>query len=225
MISRRGFLQTMAAAAVGAAVYDVDTKLWRPAQGGLILPADAGEIVLAQQHELNLAAAWVAHELGGRLERHNAFGLRDIIYRHTGNVDLPAGVLDLLEVGPGRFQGLAARKLIVIDNIGQARMHAAAGAMSMHIIDRKLDAFAPLTTELRPGESFDKDMLFGIATDPETGMSVRAMRWTQVAGGQAPHTLYGFEIAAGRWEPYQVPCKKLATAAALCALSTFGEED
>ena len=58
-----------------------------------------------------------------------------------------------------------------------------------------VDVFAPISAELRRGEPFT-DTLVGVATDPASGLSARALRWRH---GEAGPVLTGVELSGGQW--------------------------
>lgn len=220
MMSRRAFLGTMAASLATAAVYDPKTLLWMPEEKSTDIVLAATSADITAQLELNDLAARVARAMSERLELHPSVGLSEVVYRYTGAMDLPKGLLGVLGVGPGYLKPTGRHMLSTDGAATPKAINSYADALSTFVKDKRIDMFAPISADLRPGEPFSPDVKVGRATDPETGLSVRAMRFEQAGVGWWT----SYEIAGGRWQGPRLTSKQLATATALCALSTFGDE-
>lgn len=199
MLSRRGFLSTLAAASVGLAVYDPDTRLWTP--GRAIAPVHAS---LAEAMSLQAEALRFAKIVADMLQRRAAsesLVLREIMYQHTGRVDLPTDALILPRsstpggvvqpIQAGRFEHAPMR---IIKTVGAGTdIWAAASQMCDDLAGS--DTFAPIGLHLRPGEPFADGEFVAIATDPSSGLSIRAIQHEAHRG----RWLTTFEINAGTW--------------------------
>lgn len=222
MMTRRAFLTTMAASAAVAAVYDPKALLWVPEEKQTDIVLASGAADIATQIELNELARRVAAGLSDRLGLGaDGFIVRDVIYRHTGNVTLPAGLLGLCGVGPRQFEAAGRRLVTIPGGTEKQQVDQAVWGLRDYILHERIDMFAPIAKELRLGEPFSPDIMVGRATDPETGLSVRALRFHQVG---VREWLTGFEVAGGHARQPKLSSKQLAMASALCALSTFGGE-
>jgi hypothetical protein len=69
--------------------------------------------------------------------------------------------------------------------------------------------FVPITAELRPGEPLTDDVAIGVATDPESGLTVRVLRFEQdqIRGRTRP--LIAAEMVGGVWAPDRKPERRL----------------
>jgi len=215
----------MVAAAVGAmATFDPTRKLWVPglpsiasnALGDGVLtivsgasawslaktkladasvPRPVTAFLIDEQLELNDLALRFAKAMADRLETHPALVLRQITCQHAGHIDL-SGLLTLDDGRRGRFEPNPRR--IVANVHGQTNQPAIVAADDMRWKCEGFDAFAPVSTELRPGVQFN-DSIVGVATDPESGVSARAIRYTNWNGGSSERVT-AFELAGGTWE-------------------------
>lgn len=199
MLSRRGFLSTLAAASVGMATFDPETRLWTP--GRAIAPVHAS---LAEAMSLEAEALRFARIVADMLQRRapsEALVLREVMYRHTGRVDLPIDALilskttsadgGLLALEAGRFEHAPLRIVKTVG--GGTDLYSAASQMCDDL--GGCDTFAPIGLHLRPGEPFADGEFVAIATDPDSALSIRAIRH-EAHGGRWVTT---FEINAGRW--------------------------
>lgn len=219
--SRRGFLQTISAALVGAAVFDPKSLLWVPGSTESVAPVVLGgmspQAAIDLQLELNDLARQVAVRLGETLSRSRATALRQVMYQHAGHVRLVADeyktdVLDVTGIGRGRFAPAYARisagaTLLRDGHERQPSLLAGDLGNKLRNYGGDFDMFAPIAAELRPGVPFTPDVAIGIGTDPATGLSVRAMRFKQGGRDGGWHTTV--EVAGGHWVPEraeQAPC-------------------
>jgi len=207
LLSRRGFLQTLSAAMVGAAVFDPKALLWvpAPAESSIVL-ADAAPGVIATQLELNDLAQRFAKLMGERLagsrSKRDSVALRQVMYQHVGHVHLPKASLTVDDMGAGQFAATRTR-------IVRGEVYGAAGmlmqqtepflkqmayALASDISAQSVDMFAPIGPELRPNEPFS-DLAVGIGTDPETGLSARVLRYRQPGVG----IMTDVEMVGGTW--------------------------
>lgn len=214
MLTRRGFLQILGVA-TGAVVLDPIAKLWVPApvQAASIITVEDLSVrqiaaIAEQQSELDELALLVARQMTDRLERHRSTVLAEIMYRHSGIVQLPPNTLDVEGLGVGTLEPSPGRTMVTaqetsVHGVRIPRTDLArqlAGLLSM-ALPVGLDTFAPIGRELRPGEPFSEDTFIGFATDPESGLSVRVLRFEQDARGGRLQQLTGVEMAGGRWRP------------------------
>lgn len=225
-LSRRGFLHTMLAAAVGtAATFDPLRKLWVPgavaaAEAQLILPAgwtwDGPKIekVADEILELNDLALRFAQQMAQRLERHSGRVLQEALYRDLGGDVFSAprlaaakvSLTDAIETpewGVGQFVPAPYRIVKTLETTRPHMIQVAASSMRDEVDTRSwrrgFDMFAPVSGELRPGVGFN-DTLVGMATDPDSGLSVRVLRYRNWDGIRlVPVT--AFEMAVGTWRP------------------------
>jgi hypothetical protein len=207
LLSRRGFLQTLAAAAVGAAVFDPKSLLWVPAPPTPLV-TEMVDGAVALQLELNDLALQCAKAMTDRLQRHASVALREVMFRHAGHVRLATDEyrMDVDELGRGHFEPCRTR-LAVDDVVGRTpkefvnRMTAElCGQVMWRGHRQRVDMFAPIGAELRPGEPFTADVGVGVATDPDSGLSVRVLRY-QLAPGVvgAGRPMTSVEMAGGTW--------------------------
>jgi hypothetical protein len=195
------------------ATFDPKSLLWVP-KSMMAIP-DEARVILApgvfgagtsvdEVLELNDLAMKFARAMTDRLERHKSVALREIMFRQSGHVRLPPGILDVTDHGIGEFEPTPSRAMVTVGSglsfktPASAVDHAASLAMSF-IEENRVDAFAPIGQEMRPGEPFSGVGAIGLATDPESGLSVRVLRWKQDGRGGRPIEMAGFEIAGGRW--------------------------
>ena len=209
MLGRRGFLHTLAAAAVGAATFEPKGLLWMPAAPASIVPVEltgtTAQAVIAEQLELNDLALQFAKMMTDRLERHSSVALREVMYRHAGHMRLP-GTLDVTDMGLGLFQPLPTRLMktgqygaTAKSSFVAASMRDLSGQMMSDINSGRLDMFAPIGRDLRAGVPFTEAAI-GLATDPESGLSVRVLRFQQESGVRRHTMMTAFEMAGGRWK-------------------------
>lgn len=199
-ISRRGFLQTLATALVGAATFDPKSLLWVPASatGHVELATDASVSLTLELNELALLAA---RRMTERLARDKSLALREIMFRHTGSVHLPPGVLELTDHGLGRFEPQATRLMVGAEFPSRsAFINSVTAELTNRISAERLDCFAPIGRELRVGEPFSDDVGIGMATDPESGLSVRVLRWEIDRTRGRTKTVTSVEMAGGQWK-------------------------
>lgn len=205
LLSRRGFLQTLATAAVGAAVFDPKSLLWvpAPAQSTIVL-AEASPGVIAIQLELNDLAQRFARLMSERLlssrsTRENV-ALKQIMFRHAGHVHLPAGSLEVDDLGAGYFSAEPARLVRggVMGRSTETFLHDVAADIKGDIARRQVDMFAPIAADLRPNEPFT-DVAIGLGTDPESGLSARVLRYRQPGVG----VMTEVEMAGGTWRTHR----------------------
>ena len=215
MIARRGFLGTMLAAATGAvANFDPLKGLWVPGAPTLVEGVPAPEIVIPsaswtkavtdETAELTDLALRFVKQMAHRLERHQAVTLRQMLLQQTGHAGLG---LITLEGGPGDGRGHFSPRngRLVVEAWAEggyagARLKPEADAIewaanTMRRDCYHVDMFAPIGHELRTGVPFT-DCLVGVATDPESGLSARALRFR--TNDKVLHT--EFEMAAGNWK-------------------------
>jgi hypothetical protein len=207
MISRRGFLQTLVAAAAGAAAnFDPIAKLWVVGATDQTVPDIIQGVswtaaIADEQAELNDIAMRFARALGERMHNHASMILRQVIAQHTGQSNLE-GTLLLRDAdsGPGSYAGrghftpAAGRIHTELPGLNptDAVLGGVAGEMRWKL--RGSDILAPIGTDLRTGVPFT-DCLVGVGTDPETGLSARALRFRTIDKGLHTHV----EVAAGEW--------------------------
>lgn len=221
-LSRRGFLSVLASAAATAATFDPKSMLWVPAPKS-ILPVELTVPTLDQvgqaleitklaetQLELNELALKVAKQMTERLMRSESVALREVMFRHSGHVRV--GLLEVDEIGVGAFEPAYGRFMVTLPPRDRAKYldsTSLARALAYDLGSRAsaYDMFAPISAELRPGEPFTDDVAIGWATDPDSGLSVRVMRFEQDRVG----TMLSAEMAGGCW----VGKRELARRAAL----------
>ena len=194
-LSRRGFLGTMLAAAAGAAAsFDPVRKLWVMAQPAeIVVPAVTWTSAVADETaDLTDVALRFARSMGEQLQSHHATVLRDVAIRHTGHAGLGQLLLDGQQGGEGYFAPSPTRIQRTLQRGSREPLDDAARAMSPRYYN--VDMFAPIGTELRQGVPFT-DCLVGTATDAETGLSARALRFKTTDG--TVHTMV--EVSGGRW--------------------------
>lgn len=212
-LSRRGFLQTVMASLAGAAVFDPKALLWVPAPPeAVVLAADPAAISL--QLELNDLALQCAKAMRERLLRHPSIALRQVMYEYAGHVRLPiAGSLEVEQKGRGYFEPCQTRLSVDAPAAGTTvndltyELHSQIAYPHGH--RRRpgpIDMFAPIGSDLRVGEPFSPDVAVGIGTDPESGLSVRVLRYalakdTMAIGGRER---IGLEMAGGNWMTWHV---------------------
>lgn len=203
-MTRRGFLGTLAAAFAGAAVFDAKTLLWTPAPVGPIVLADAAAI--DEQLELNALADALARNAGEAFRRHPAVTLREVVYRHTGSVGLPDGLLAIPDKGLGSFEAGTTRNLVVTNKMA-CRLPVLTDLLIGRVRGADGDIFAPITRELRPGEPFasgdrsDENLRVAVGVDPATGLSVRVLEFSQRVMRGRVDRMTGVEMAVGYWRP------------------------
>ena len=201
MIGRRAFLATLGTALVGAGVsvtFDPKSGLWVP-------PSAVSQAVIDEQLELNDLAIRFAQKMRDRLMRHKALVLREVVtlgqWRTSGEVIAP-GVLRLESDGAmGHFEPWETRKMKCgpVGRNAEAFLTQMADQMAPDIWrEHGIDAFAPIGRELRAGVPL-VDILVGVGSDLESGLSARAMRFTQRTA-HGPEVLTGLELAIGQWQ-------------------------
>lgn len=198
--SRRGFLQTIATA-LGAAALDPISKLWVPSHQPIaIVSADALASPLTAAPVatyLDELALEVAQAMAFRLDNPKTIAVGRIDFRPSAS---EAGVLEI----PGFRRDVfipADRALRVIDDkpLDHRVFVVNTLANELKYAAMPIEVFVPITRELRPGDSFSDDVEVGVGTDPETGLSVRVIRFEQdVRGGSK--RLLAAEMAGGRWQ-------------------------
>lgn len=211
-MSRRGFLKTVGFAGM-VATLDPVSKLWIPTSNTLppiaevTLEGRTLQSVVDEQLELNEWARRAAIALADMLERSPAIGLRQVMYEESGN--LSTSVLATLAhlslfTNEGTEEDGELRTFTVAE--GRTFVHergrgGSPEAMAWDLYNNgalgRFSMFAPLSKGLREGEEWGESdrMRVGLATEPESGVSVRVMRWTDDHG---PHT--GIEVAGGSWQ-------------------------
>ena len=198
----------MAAVAAGAvANFDPLRGLWvpGPVEGAEVVIPEASwtTAVIDEQLELTDLALRFAQEMSARVERSSPVVVRQIMLQHAGHTNL--GLITLTdEAGQdqvrGHFEPLPYRmmKELIQEHIPQhsarERIALAYTADVMAESVRGCDCFAPIGSDLRQGVPFT-DCLVGVATDPESGLSARALRFT--TRDRQVHT--GLELAVGDW--------------------------
>ena len=211
MVGRRGFLFTLAAAAVGAATFDPKSLLWVPTVQPIVpveLTGTSAAAVIAEQLELNDLAMRFAKEMASRLERHPSVTLREVMFKHAGHVHLP-GSLDVEDMGRGSFVPMPTRvmKVGIVGHSTADYLDTMGAQMAAAVRSKPVDMFAPIGADLRPSVPLT-ECAIGLATDPESGISVRAFRFQNNEGTRAAQTLTGVELAAGRWAASQARPRK-----------------
>lgn len=209
LTTRRGFLQTVMASLAGAAVFDPKALLWVPApKEAVTLSTD-----VALQLELNDLALQCAKVMRERLFRHPSIALRQVMYEYAGHVRLPiAGSLEVEQKGRGYFQPCEHR--LSIDAPAATTVNQLTGDLYSQIMwpyghrrrPGPIDMFAPIGSDLRVGEPFTPDVGIGLGTDPESGLSVRVLRYTLAKDTMAigGHERIGLEMAGGNWMTWHV---------------------
>ena len=218
LVSRRGFLGTLVAAAVGAAAqFDPLRVLWVP-------QSDVQPVVIAGLEELNDLALRFAKMMAEQMTRRRVRDvqqsvLASVTYGDTPMVQLRP-TLRQDHLGPIVQQLISEQsattpRLRVNGQHGyfertrriakSAPIRSAAGAddqlytmanqMLREFHYAHVDMFVPMTTELRPGVPFT-DSLVTVVTDPESGLSVRAQRFKPNEGPE----MTSMELGAGTWQ-------------------------
>lgn len=208
--SRRGFLQTMLAAAVGAAAnFDPLKGLWVPGRDETtpVTITDVTDVaipwtenVVDDQIEINDIALRFAQAMGARLSSNytQPLILRTVMLQHAGHIELGTITLedsDGGDAGRGHFSPAPHRVVKELASLRTDQINGAAYDMGRAV--RNYDAFAPIGTDLRAGVPF-AGCLVGCATDPESGLSARALRFTTI--DKEVHT--SVEMAVGNWHGY-----------------------
>lgn len=186
MQSRRGFLRTLTTA-VGLAAFDPISKLWVPQAPkivGVTLDAagtgqtleQAVQKVSDEQAWLNDFAEQVAKQFGERMANYKADGLREVAYKMATGPQSPAPLIDI--DGETRLFMPNQRMMETV------RSENASVSLFVNTLMRRAhatgtDVFAPMTERLSATSTFDDEMQIGIGVDPESGASVRILRWRQ----------------------------------------------
>jgi hypothetical protein len=153
-----------------------------------------------EQAELNEIAARFAAAFGARvLDGKGNLGrsrdgriLRQIMLEQAGHIDL--GQIRLEDGERGYFNPEVTRSVVGVRMRTALAPEYDATANRMAVLTNRSDVFAPIGSDLRAGVPFT-DCLVGTATDPETGMTARALRFTTLD----KDVLTEVEVAAGRW--------------------------
>lgn len=212
MLTRRGFLGTMLAAAAGAvANFDVSKGLWVPGctdllkEGAQVSPLALPQVswtraIAENQSELNDIALRFAQTMAPRLMKTKATVLRRMMLERVGHMDL--GLITLTDddgnhAGRGHYKPAVHRvsKDLEAAHRGytaRTGMDDAADQMFRDV--EKFDTFAPIGVNLRDNVPF-ADCLVGTAVDPASGLSARALRFRTTDG--IVHT--ECELAVGNW--------------------------
>jgi hypothetical protein len=225
LISRRGFLGTLVAAAVGAAAqFDPLRGLWVPQT------AEIQPVVIAGLADLNELALRFARTLSERLADHRVGALKQSVLQHVtygeASVATTRPGLTHQELGPvlqkviaeqsaappvltvdgGRGWFQRSRRVAKTTPIAgaESRLVYLAGELLHELRRDQVDLFVPLTKDLRPGVPFSDDTLVTVVTDPESGLSVRAYRFTPNDGRE----LVSFEVGAGLWRSKRADRKR-----------------
>lgn len=214
-VTRRAFLHTLTAATVGAvATFDPLRKLWIPgsAPGAIVAAAPMEPDVVVAPASVNLdefaelqdIALRFAQQMANRLERWRGHVLEQVLCRQMDGVRVRSAD-SLLEIGGlGRGAFVPANRRVV--KTGNARawgnsstyLDYMAAEMMSDIRKMRVDMFAPVGIELRPGVAFTEAMV-ATATDPQSGLSARAIRYNNFDGIRMER-LTGVEMAVGVWE-------------------------
>jgi len=223
-LSRRSFLFTSATALVGAALsFNPKVKLWVPepvTPAPLAFHPNAFQMVMGPftdpqapplriltpndldaNLELRDLALRVAKQMGERFADRRAMVLRELVGQQATPAT-PDGLIHFASnmaeaTRQGRFVAephrLTATGRVAPDS--NSFIKAMAYDLDRHIgWGHRLKMTAPISAELRPGDPFtDCDVV--VATDHESGVSVRAVRWTQPGEG----VLTSMEMAMGTW--------------------------
>lgn len=211
MFSRRGFLKSLIATAGAAAVFDTKSLTWVPQMLGRLAPVEAltlsdarKGLIISDLEEMQHFAMLCARRLAMKME-DPSWVFRDqkpvIALGSVQYTDQAQGAILRVEgIGRGAFtphgrsmhsevahhlDGQMARKLADNVSLGDPRT----GVM-----------LVPITAELRPGEPFDIETLVGVATEPETGVSVRVIRFDNDGMGSSRGRRLGIEVASGQWQ-------------------------
>lgn len=203
--SRRGFLQTIATA-MGAAALDPISKLWVPTHEPValasaeLLPHTVGSFGSAPTVTLS-----ALDEMALEVAKAMAFRLDDPKTLAVGRIDFKPssthpGVLEI----PGFRKDVfipANRTMRVIDDkpLDQQTFVVNTLANELRYAVMGYEVFVPITRELRPGDAFSDDIEVGVGTDPETGLSVRVIRFEHEGLRRSTRRLLGVEMAGGRW--------------------------
>lgn len=199
MLTRRGFLQTIlsAGAAVGAAaVLDPISKLWVPAPPAPLFLATP-EMVTASRW-LNDLALDVAKAMAWRLDRPEVLSISGVAFKavpglHTQVLEVPGvGTKHLLPADR------CVRFLEEPRGLGDVAL-ATHLANELRIAALPLQVFVPITPELRPGEPFTDDVEIGVGTDPQSGLSVRVLRFEHERRKGRLEPMLAVEMAGGTW--------------------------
>ena len=212
MIGRRGFLGTMLAAAVGAvANFDPSKGLWVPGHAAapetlkLVETAVAptwSKDVLAEAGELADLAIRFAKRMAGRLEKHASVALHHVAMEMVGRPNL--GTLRILQDDGQSASGAFAAPGHRLVKQAWEGVHGSAQSVNDYLdwaaaeLRRDVDPydlFVPIGSELRTGVPFTGDIMVGVGTDPDSGLSARALRFRTI--DNVVHT--SFEVASGTW--------------------------
>ena len=170
-ISRRGFLGTMATALVGlTATFDPQRALWIP-------PSVRDTVVIDGLDELNDLALRFAKQMAERLSGHRATVLRQVTFAHAAHATtIPVLRLD---ESTGYFQ--PERRVVKTGQVWRESdaFIASMAGQTMRELERlgRVNMFAPMSPDLRAGMPFS-DCLATVVADPESGLSARALRFT-----------------------------------------------
>lgn len=190
MLTRRGFLGTLATGLVGlAATFDPVRALWLP-------DAPPIGVVTAGLDELSALAFGVARSLTDRLASTLLIvpGVEYARATHEGDI------LTIPEVGRGQFEPFPGRIFVsapirsshpvFIDQMADLLRHN----LQRYAVHRNT-MYVPICDQLRPGVAFS-DAQVAVVSEPERGLSVRALRFEVQSELRT-----GFEVAVGRWRP------------------------
>lgn len=226
-LSRRAFLKTVGVAGM-VATLDPVSKLWVPTAqartvAGISLEGRSVQSVIDEQLELNDMAMQAAIALANLLERSQAIGLKEIVYRESGNLSVST-LATLTQLGLLTDQGDEEEGDLRIFTPDERRnMVYVSGTGKPHDLARQVygqglsnyTAFVPMSKGLRVGEAWGESdqMRVGLATEPESGVSVRILRW-QHDFRRRRETRTGIEVAGGsftrgdQWdEPERIPSR------------------
>lgn len=196
-ISRRGFLFTVSTALAGTAVtFDPLKALWVP-QGASV------EVDEAQMALTDLALRY-AKVMGERVADMRAtiiselVGRKAVWIRQDGLIQLAAASRPqrgYFKPGPRLMK---SGPLGATDREVHTFLRGMAEQMTRDIGRQcRMNAYAPIGTDLRRGVPFTNTAV-AVATDPATGLTVRALRYKQL-NDSCLHT--GVELVGGAWYP------------------------
>jgi len=194
--TRRGFLGTTLAA-MGAAVFDPLAKIWTPAGWKNDVYGRVLGIQRNTAQEFDDLTQRIAKALGARVaDGKGQIILSDVDYSR----DVPRNVIEV-DGERGVFEPTSWRTMVVLDPYARSSARDIPDVLANQLLYsdsmRGVDAFMPITGELRPGEPFDKDTAVALGTCPQTGLQVRVLRWDHE--GKAGRPRLGLEVAAGEW--------------------------
>lgn len=126
--------------------------------------------------------------------------LFDLPWQTPGGLILP-GPIETQEWGKVHFAADAVRSVKTFSGSPRIeQVREAARQYARDILYSRATMLAPIGADLRPGVAFSPDVIVGFATDPESGLSARAVRYYTSQNGMLNEPMVDFEMACGSLE-------------------------